>query len=150
MEHLSKLGALSSRDKRLMIPVASGIFLTRFLLWTISYKRVLQFHSWTMSIFSTHGTIQNELEYTNRIVLLVNGVGRRVLGSKPCLPQALVTLWFLGRSQIDAHLKIGVTRGKSGEFLAHAWIESNGDIVIGGRMSQYRYAKIEAVGGISA
>ena len=147
MEHLSKFGALSGRDKRLMIPVALGIFLARFLLWTIPYKTVLKIHKWTASLFSRKAPPADEREYTGRVVQLVKGVGRRVLGKKPCLPQALVTQWFLQRNQIDAHLKIGVRRDESGDFVAHAWIVSNEDIVIGGRMSQYRYARVEAVVG---
>jgi Transglutaminase-like superfamily len=130
-----------------MVPVGLGIFFTRFLLWTIPYKYVLRFHAWTISVFSRQGPPADEARYTARIVQLVKGVGRRVLGTKPCLPQALVTQWFLGRNQIDAELKLGVTRGKTGEFMAHAWIESDGDIVIGGRMSRYRYAKVDAVIG---
>ena len=148
MEHLSKFSALNWRDKLLMFPVAGGIFVSRVLLNVIPYRHVLSLHGWTSGAFRRRfGTGPDPTEYTDRIVRLVKGVGRRVLGKKPCLPQALVTQWFLQRNGFDAKLRIGVTKDDSGAFLAHAWIESGGDIVIGGRLSRYRYARM---GEISA
>jgi len=146
MEHLSKFTALPWRDKLLMFPVAGGIFLSRLLLSTLPYKTVLAIHAASTQVFRRRlGHFPEQSTYTDRIVRLVKGVGRRVLGKKPCLPQALVTQWFLNRNGIDANLRIGVTKDRSGAFLAHAWVESEGDIVIGGRLSQYRYAKMDAL-----
>ena len=148
MEHLNKFAALSGKDKLLMLPVASGIFIARFLLWTTPYKIVLRIHKWTYETFARRsGKAPDQAEYTDRIVLIVKGIGRRVLGSKPCLPQALVTLWFLKRNHIDSTLRIGVNKDRSGALVAHAWIESEGNVVIGGQLSKYRYAQIEPVLG---
>ena len=146
MEHLNKFAALSGKDKFLILPVAGGIFIARFLLWTTPYKIVLRIHKWTYETFARRsGKAPDQAEYTDRIVLIVKGIGRRVLGSKPCLPQALVTLWFLKRNHIDSTLRIGVNKDRSGALVAHAWIESEGNVVIGGQLSKYRYARIEPV-----
>lgn len=148
MEHLSKFVALSGRDKLLMLPVAGGIFVARFLLWTIPYRTILDLHERSYQLFTRRfGPAPDQAEYTERIVRIVKGIGSRVLGSKPCLPQALVTQWFLRRNGFDAMLRIGVNKDESGALLAHAWVESSGDIIIGGRLSRYRYAKIERVVG---
>lgn len=148
MEHLSKFTALSHRDKWLMLPIAGGIFIARFLLWTILYRTVLDLHERSFKLFTRRfGLAPDQADYTERVVRIVSGIGRRVLGSKPCLPQALVTQWFLRRNGFDAMLRIGVNKDKSGELLAHAWVESSGDIIIGGRLSRYRYERIEPVLG---
>jgi hypothetical protein len=38
----------------------------------------------------------------------------------------------MNRYGFDAKLQMGVTRNAAGVFEAHAWIESEGDVIIGG------------------
>jgi len=52
-----------------------------------------------------------------------------------CLTQALATLVLLNQYSCPAKLRIGVARNKAGKFEAHAWIESDGIVVIGGTKS---------------
>jgi len=42
---------------------------------------------------------------------------------------------IIGRHGYPVMLRIGVARSEEGEFEAHAWIESDGVIVIGGAKS---------------
>ena len=49
-----------------------------------------------------------------------------------CLTQALTMQVLLERAGYDARLRIGVARGDEGQFQAHAWVESQDGIVIGG------------------
>ena len=49
-----------------------------------------------------------------------------------CLTQALATLILLDLYRYPVTLRIGVARNNVGEFEAHAWIESDGSVVIGG------------------
>ena len=53
-------------------------------------------------------------------------------GAKTRLNQALVTQMLLARRGYPALLHIGVAKGKEGQFQAHAWVESEGKVVIGG------------------
>jgi hypothetical protein len=39
---------------------------------------------------------------------------------------------MLEEAGVPASLRIGVTRKKSGELEAHAWVESSGKVIIGG------------------
>jgi hypothetical protein len=57
---------------------------------------------------------------------------RHTLGLKTCLAQSLAAQVLLTRRGYPTLLHIGVVRGEGGQFQAHAWVESEGKIVIGG------------------
>lgn len=48
-----------------------------------------------------------------------------------CLTQALAARTLLGLKGQYSQLKIGVGRDEDGKFMAHAWVEVNGKIIIG-------------------
>lgn len=85
--------------------------------------------------------------YRRRAAWAANAVGHRLLPNRPCLTQALVLQYLLLRRGDDrAELHIGVAKGESGELLAHAWIERNGRVLIGGTGSPDKYKRLEGVG----
>lgn len=49
-----------------------------------------------------------------------------------CLAQALTGWLMLTRRQQAATVRLGVSRGSTSELNAHAWVECNGERVIGG------------------
>jgi hypothetical protein len=63
----------------------------------------------------------------------------RYVPKATCLTQALTTQLLLGRYGHPAALHIGVARSEMGEFQAHAWVESNGVVVIGGSKSELEH-----------
>lgn len=65
-----------------------------------------------------------------RIGADVARVARLVPGAT-CLVQAVAAQWLITRSGASAGLRIGVARGTQG-VEAHAWLESDGRVVLGG------------------
>lgn len=61
----------------------------------------------------------------------VSVVSRRVPRAT-CLTQALALQNLLAREGRPAELQIGVAKAADGAFEAHAWLESEGRVVIGG------------------
>jgi hypothetical protein len=61
-----------------------------------------------------------------------------------CLTQALAAKYLLERSGRSAQLYLGVAK-ENGQFLAHAWLECDGAIVLGGGIAD-RYTTLVAVG----
>jgi len=49
-----------------------------------------------------------------------------------CLPQALAARFLLKRRGFDAVLCIGVKKRDDGSLQAHAWVEYEGQVVVGG------------------
>jgi hypothetical protein len=62
----------------------------------------------------------------------VNRAAARVPGGRNCLVQALVAHTMLRRHGIPSELRIGVRRTGASLLEAHAWIECDGDILVGG------------------
>lgn len=73
----------------------------------------------------------------------VRAVARRLFGDKPCLPQALGLQWLLRRRGYDTLLHIGVRKDDKGKLEAHAWLEKDDFVLIGGSSSRYTYAPLD-------
>ncbi len=62
-----------------------------------------------------------------------------------CLTQALAAQILLDRHGYPSCLRIGVAKGATGVFEAHAWLESEGVAILGGK-DLGRYAPLLALG----
>jgi hypothetical protein len=65
----------------------------------------------------------------------------RYVPSATCLVQALALQAMLSREGIPSDLAIGVARDEKSAFIAHAWLEINGTVIIGGE-EQNRYTRL--------
>lgn len=69
-------------------------------------------------------------KHINRTAWAVQASGRIIPGAT-CLTQALATRILLARRGYATKLQIGIARGETGTFEAHAWVEYEGDVVVG-------------------
>lgn len=69
-----------------------------------------------------------------RILWAVAAVNRRLFPERPCLTQALAARYLLSRGGVSSVLRIGVAR-QGGDLQAHAWLEREGAVIIGGDQS---------------
>jgi len=53
-----------------------------------------------------------------------------------CLTQALALQWLLARSGHASRVHLGTRKDLAGKFAAHAWVECEGRVVIGGAEAQ--------------
>ena len=83
-------------------------------------------------------------QYRLRAAWAAHAVGRRLLPERPCLTQALVLQYLLLRRGDDtAELHIGVTKSDDEGLQAHAWVERDGQVLIGGTNAPTRYKRFE-------
>lgn len=80
----------------------------------------------------------DDIAFAQEVAMVVGIAGRRSLAAGSCLRQALALRYFLGRLHIDSDLRIGV-RGGQRDFAAHAWVEKDGVVLIGGDQSPDGY-----------
>ncbi len=66
----------------------------------------------------------------DRIAWAVDTASRAIPGMKNCLVQAVAAEAMLIQAGYPCKLRIGGAK-KAGEFIAHAWVESEGRVVIG-------------------
>src|SRR4028118_2226284 len=76
-------------------------------------------------------------------------VASHYISGARCLVQALATQVLLERRGYPTQLRIGFTRGMGGQMSAHAWIESEGRVAIGGvaNMAHYILVPLSEVEG---
>ena len=68
---------------------------------------------------------------SDRVAWAVQAASLRIPGSANCLVRALACEYLLGRYGYASELKIGASRSEAGEFAAHAWLESEGRVLVG-------------------
>jgi hypothetical protein len=124
MGHLSRFLALPAQLQLLLAEASLLLVVYRITVVFIPFRRVQRV---TLSLA---GRKRGAAQSTAEIGWAVAAAGRQLrIGN--CLAQALTAHLLLVRSDHDPDIRIGVARDDDGRFLAHAWVESNGVVVIG-------------------
>jgi hypothetical protein len=76
----------------------------------------------------------------------VDTISRNTPGEKTCLTQALAAQVLLTRRGYSSLLHIGVVKDENGELLAHAWVECQNEIIVGGHELE-RYTPLTSLEG---
>ena len=66
-----------------------------------------------------------------RVIWAVDAASRAIPGMKNCLVQAMAAEAMLSRAGHPCELHIGAAKNEAREFIAHAWLESEGRVLIG-------------------
>jgi hypothetical protein len=132
MRRLNKFLHLPSADRRLLVNSLWLIGAVRLGLWLLPFPRLRR----VLTSLSKATSKLNEGDpiVIRRVAWAVT-IASGYIPRATCLTQALATKVLLARSGQPAALRIGVSYGACGEFIAHAWVESNGDVVIGNENS---------------
>ena len=129
-----------SREKRVLLMKALWLVISvRFALWFLPFRVVrnaIEKFAQTSVKF-----LDREADSVESVVWAVTVASRRVPAAS-CLTQALATQVLLRRRSYPAELRIGVAPGERGEIAAHAWIELDGRIIIGGSDSARRFVTL--------
>ena len=140
MQLLRKWVNLPRPDRRLFVRALPLVACVRLGLWVLPWRvtrRLIQRMSVTArSARPTPVQVEVDIDAVTRAV---SRAARRVPRAT-CLTQAIAASVMLGRRGIPATIRFGATRDPRGRFIAHAWVESAGRIVIGGVTSPQRYA----------
>jgi len=135
MKQLRSFFSLSASDQRLLFTSAALLAAIRLGLWLIPFHLLRRL----LSKFNreTRSANAGDEAKLSKIVWAVSVLGNRMPGS--CLTQALATQLMLGRRGRPTTLRIGVALNEEGAFRAHAWLETEGEIIIGGSESRSRF-----------
>ena len=126
-----------SRYIRLSIP--KQLLLIESVLILIVMRiclRLLQYTTLNRLLMRFDGKIDsNQPANTNRqddIIWAIRKTGEKLYGENTCLPLALAGQLQLNLHGFPARTQLGVSKTDEGMIKAHAWVECNGDVVIGG------------------
>ncbi len=139
MKRLRKFLHLATRDRQLLFNAVFIIGIVRLGLW------LLPFQIWRHLIAETRQTThkrQNTDQSVDKVVWAVAVASRYMPGEVKCLARALATQVLLAQRGYRAQLHIGVAKSKEGHLEAHAWVESQGRVVVGGLKDLGRYTPL--------
>lgn len=140
MHSIRKLLNLPPRERWLLVNTAALLGTVRVLLRLLPFSYVRRLLSWASR--SSRRRAANAIP-VERIAWGVDVASRFVPGAGHCLTRALVTQLLLARRGYPAEVCFGVLReSKKTNFIAHAWVESNGVVVIGGTDVNLRYTRL--------
>jgi hypothetical protein len=127
MKRLLKLLDASSAERRLLIVSALLLGVIRVGMWLLPFRTLCRLAAKNgLKTTISSKADQRSIERVGRAVKTAS----RYIPST-CLTQALATIVILRRLGQPACLRIGVSKGKEGNLHAHAWVESQGNIVVG-------------------
>jgi hypothetical protein len=134
---LRKLVGLPTSDRRLLLKASTVLCVVRIGLWTLPFARVRRLLAKTAS----EGSQPNGGPSVDRVTWAVSTAARYVPRSS-CLVQALTIKRLLAGLGHEAELHIGVAKDDKGHLEAHAWVEREGKILLGGLPDLSRYTPL--------
>ena len=145
MKLLYKLLQLKSSDRQLLFAtfallgaIRLGLWLLPFPTWCRLLARVMQ---------AKVNLQQAEPTSISKVVWAVSIASRYMPGGVKCLVRALTTQVLLNRQGHAAELRLGVAKGQGGQLEAHAWVESQGQVVIGSLSNLSSFTPLPSFGG---
>jgi hypothetical protein len=145
MRKLHKFLWLSNSDRQLLLNTFILLGLVRLGLWLLPFQRLRQLL--TKLGRSPLQYQQGQQIQLSKIVWAVNLSSRYLPGKVKCLARALTTQVIMTRHGFSPQLRIGVAKGETGKLEAHAWIESQGKIVIGYLKDLSRFTPLPSLEG---
>lgn len=129
MSQVSKFFNLSSIEKRFLIKALILLWIIRLGQWLLPFqtlRNLLEYLIHTSNVRHYSNSPSQE-----RIAWAVTAASRYVVKAT-CLTRALTLQVLLQKQGYDATLRIGVIRNEESLLQAHAWVESQGKVLIGG------------------
>lgn len=128
MRRLYKLLHLPPAERGLLIRTALLLSATRLGLWVLPFSTV---RSCLDRLATTSAGSCTAGRYSADQIARAVAVASRYIPGATCLTQAMAGQVLLERTGLRAQLRIGVARSGEQRLQAHAWVECQGNIVIG-------------------
>lgn len=136
MKRLRKFLHLPPSDRRLLVSTAVLLGAIRLGLRLLPF-RTLQRVLTRLEQAPTASPRHTNRSSVDRLAWAVT-VASRYVPKATCLTQALAAQTLLGRRGHLSRLHVGVAKGEEGRLKAHAWLESQGRVIVGGgELSRY-------------
>jgi len=123
-----KLRHLRAPERWLLIRALATVVMVRIALWTLPFRTVQAISG--VRATSRPSRSRSDRPSVRQIAWAI-GAGSRYVPGATCLTQALAGLRMLRQAGYDATLRIGVARANQATIDAHAWVEYEGEAVIG-------------------
>lgn len=143
MVRLSKLSSWTFPEWSMVLQGALLLCLMRIGLSLFSFRQVARTVKRAAHLLRRRRS--SDSRYFRRVVWAIPALAKRMLPERPCLPQALAVQFLFLRSGKPATLHIGVDKDENDRLIAHAWVECEGEVVVGGNLSPVSYSELPDV-----
>jgi len=143
MKRLLEFLWLTPSDRRLLVSAALLLGVIRLGLSLLPFQTLRGLVSCVAQALT--GLRKADQPSSDRVAWAV-GVASRYVLKATCLTQALAVQALLEREGYPACLRVSVARGEERELKGHAWVESEGKVVVGG-LELERYTPLPALDG---
>jgi hypothetical protein len=136
MDKVKKFMQLSQREKWLFLQVAFWLIAAKIGLYLLPFERLRRW----MAHFGEPRAEHMSHKEMGAIIQAIERIARFLTPfGINCLPQALVGHMLLRRKGFDVQLKIGVRKEPCDKLIAHAWLEYEGQVIMGdlGNLRQF-------------
>jgi hypothetical protein len=133
MTVLSRILTCSRLEYRLLLQAAPVVVGVRVALWVLPSRFILRVVR-RLAVQASNSAAPPSVAI-GMVIWAVEAVSRRVPRAT-CLTQALAAQLLLRAHGYDSTLCLGVAGGGSDDFMAHAWVERQGRVLIGGSKSR--------------
>jgi hypothetical protein len=141
MSFAARYFRLPRHERALVIRAAIAVAAVKCGLMTIGFAGVRRLtarppqrmsnHHWCLTMAPPKARALIMRPGSDRIAWAVQAASLRIPGAANCLVRAIACEYLLGRYGYASELKIGASRNEAGKFAAHAWLESEGRVVVG-------------------
>lgn len=130
IKRLRKFWLLDPADRTLLLLAWVGLSVIRLGLLCLSFRTLRRWLTKLLQL-QLHFYAPKPATTVHQIVWAVETASRVQIGGTKCLARALITQYLLMQHGYSAHLRIGVAKSSIGQLEAHAWVEYQGEVVIG-------------------
>ncbi len=141
MSRLRKFRALTSAERHLLLQAMALLLVVSFALRTLPFRWADQLRGWFVDRRLGRGARVSPAP--QRVTWAVAAAGRVLPRARTCLTQAIAAQILLARYGLSTQLCFGVVLREPANLLAHAWLEHEGRILIGGEGSE-GYVRLHA------
>lgn len=132
-DRVSKFASLRREEQALLCTSAALLLSSRVLLPLVRLDRTYRGLHWFVQLLPPYGSVHNpeKIPWALEVATVTLPI------ECSCLMKALVGERLLARHGHQAHIRLGVASDQG--FEAHAWVEREGEIIIGELEDQARY-----------
>ncbi len=139
MKKLFSFFSLPRQEKSLFAKAFFWVVVFRLGLWVVPYRKAKTWFRYDNLTESVEASL--DWESIKKVSYIVRTCSRFVPAAS-CLTQALALRTLLSGMGQNSLLKFAVRRDEDGKFMAHAWVEIEGRIVIGKMRPHERFVAL--------
>lgn len=121
---------LAPADRTRVAKAALVVEAIRVGLWLLPFRALSRLVAKT--IHAPNGSRGPDQATLDRVVWSVRTTSQHLPWTITCLTRAMAAQVLLGQLGEPTQLRLGVAKDEQGQLQAHAWLEKDGNIVIGG------------------